>query len=152
MYRKATSLDGDQIYHLICDMENKKLPYDKFCQLYQKQLASKNFYCLVCEIENKVAGVLNLRLEGQLHHAASIAEIMEFIVAPAYRNRGIGKEMLAKACETAKEFGCVQIEVACNQLRTDTHRFYLREGMRNFHYKFSKSLTGDDTPENRLGK
>ena len=52
------------------------------------------------------------------------------------------------ACQIAKDFGCMQIEVACNQLRKDTHRFYLREGMHNFHFKFSKSLNGNDTEEN----
>lgn len=51
-----------------------------------------------------------------------------------------------------KDAGCIQIEVACNQLRKDTHRFYLREGMHNFHYKFSLNLTGNDTAENAIGK
>ena len=60
--------------------------------------------------------------------------------------------MLANACQLAKDFGCTQIEVACNQLRKDTHRFYLREGMQNFHFKFSKSLVGNDTKENAIGK
>ena len=60
--------------------------------------------------------------------------------------------MLTYASDLAKEAGCVQIEVARNQLRKNTHRFYLREGMQNFHYKFSKSLTGEDTTENVLGR
>lgn len=77
---------------------------------------------------------------------------MEFAVDSAYRNQGIGKEMLAKACELAKNYDCVQIEAACNQLREDTHRFYLREGMHNFHFKFSKSLVGNDTVQNAIGK
>ena len=69
-----------------------------------------------------------------------IAEIMEFVVSPLCRNMGIGKEMLERASQIARAFGCVQIEVACNQLRKDAHRFYLREGMQNCHFKFSKSL------------
>ena len=77
---------------------------------------------------------------------------MEFAINSAYRKQGIGKELFAKACQVAKDFGCAQIEAACNQLRTDTHRFYLREGMHNFHFKFSKSLFADDMGENAIGK
>lgn len=96
--------------------------------------------------------MLNLRFEEQLHHAGKIGEIMEFAVDEQYRGRGLGKEMLGLALILAGERGCLQIEVACNQLRSDTHRFYLREGMHNFHYKFSKSLTGEKEMGNRIGR
>lgn len=36
--------------------------------------------------------------------------------------------------------------------RKDTHRFYSREGMHNFHYKFSKRLIGEDSDRNVLGR
>lgn len=110
------------------------------------------YYCLIREEEHRVVGVMNLRFEEQLHHSDRIGEILEFAVEASWRNRGIGKEIFAQTCQIARNLGCIQIEVACNQLRTDTHRFYLREGMHNFHYKFSKALIGEDTGENMLGK
>lgn len=152
MYRKATLHDCESVYDLICEMECKQLPFDRFSAIYRDQIRSGHYYCLICECDNQIVGVLNLRFEEQLHHSECIAEIMEFAVDSAYRSRGIGKGMFATACQLAKEFGCTQIEVACNQLRTDTHRFYLREGMHNFHFKFSKALVGDDTVENTIGK
>lgn len=152
MYRKATASDCERVYKLICDMENKELHYDKFSAIFQEQINNMYYYCLICEQEHTVVGVLNLRFEQQLHHAERIAEIMEFVVDPSYRHQKIGKRMLENACQIAKECGCIQIEVACNQLRLDTHRFYLREGMHNFHYRFSKSLIGKDTVENTIGK
>ena len=151
-YRKATTEDTKAVYNLICDMESKELPYGRFSGIFGEQIADRNYYCLIREDDGRVTGMLNLRFEEQLHHADRIAEIMEFSVDPAFRDRGIGSEMLEEACRIAREYGCVQIEVACNQLRTDTHRFYLREGMHNFHYKFSKSLTGGDSSENKLGR
>ncbi len=96
--------------------------------------------------------VLNMRLEEQLHHAEHIAEIMEFAVENIFRNQGIGKAMLEQACLIAEEHGCSQIEVACNQLRENAHRFYLREGMQNFHFKFSRSFKGNAAFENTIGK
>ena len=152
MYRESTLDDLRKVYDLICDMESKKLPYDRFKDIFSKQLESENYYCLLREDGGRVTAELNLRFEDQLHHADKIAEIMEFAVDPERRNEGIGKDMLEEACRIAKEHGCVQIEVACNQLRTDTHRFYLREGMKNYHYKFSKPLNGENGGENRLGR
>ena len=86
------------------------------------------------------------------HHAGRIAEIMEFVVKAGYRDKGYGKDLFSYACQRAEARGCIQIEVACNQLRKDTHRFYLREGMKNYHFKFSKGLAGLDYSENVLGR
>lgn len=152
MYREATLGDCKAVYNLICEMESKQLSFDRFSEIYEEQINSRYYYCLVCEIDNEVIAVLNLRFEEQLHHSECIAEIMEFAVDSSYRKRGIGKEMFDNACQFAKDNGCAQIEVACNQLRVDTHRFYSREGMQNFHFKFSKSLIGMDTFENEIGR
>ena len=71
---------------------------------------------------------------------------------PAARGQGVGTELLRAARRLARARGCAQIEVACNQLRADAHRFYGKAGLHNFHYKFSQSLLGDDTAENAIGK
>lgn len=152
LYRKSTSDDCKAVYSLICDMESKELPYGRFEAIYLDELKDHHYHCLVCEQDKVVISALNLRFEEQLHHAERIAEILEFAVASACKNKGIGKEMLAQGCQIAKNNGCAQIEVACNQLRKDTHRFYAREGMRNFHFKFSKRLVGADAQENMLGR
>lgn len=153
MYRKGELGDCRAIYDLICDMEGKQLPYDVFEGVYLRQLSAENrFYCLICEIDSKVAGILNLRFEEQLHHASWIAEIMEFVVDPSCRGEGMGARMFEEACRIARDRGCSQIEVACNQLRADTHRFYLRQGMKNCHYKFSLLLDGENSGENALGR
>ena len=152
VFRKSEEKDGKAIYDLICDMENKQLPYGVFEEIYQKQLQKEEMYCLIREENGKVTAMLNLRFEEQLHHCEKIAEIMEFVVDAECRNAGVGKEVLAEAFRVALEQGCSQIEVACNQLRKDTHRFYEREGMHNYHYKFSRRLMGDDGGGNVLGR
>ena len=101
MYRKATINDCEKVYDLICELECKKLPYDRFSAIYEKQINNERYYCLLYEQDGHIAGLLNLRFEEQLHHSECIAEIMEFIVASSYRKCGIGKEMLARACQIA---------------------------------------------------
>ena len=152
MYRKSEEKDCKAIYDLICDMENKQLPYAVFEEMYRNQLERKDMCCIIREENGKVEAMLNLRFEEQLHHCEKIAEIMEFVVDAGCRNHGVGKEVLAEVCRVAQEYGCSQIEVACNQLRKDTHRFYERDGMHNFHYKFSKRLMGEDSTDNVLGR
>ena len=121
LIREGTSADCQAIYDLICDMEETELPYKPF------------------------------RYENQLHHAACIAEIMECAVDKSVRSEGIGKLLIDQACLHARNSGCIQIEVACNQLREKAHKFYEREGMNNYHYKFSKPLVGKCAVQNCIG-
>lgn len=150
--RKSTPNDHEGIYKLICQLEEKQLPVERFAQIYAAQITDSRYYALVCQLDGKIVGVLNLRFEEQLHHTDRIAEILEFSIDPEYRSQGIGKQMLDRACDIAEEFGCLQIELATNQLRTNAHRFYSREGMHNFHYKFSKPLGGITVSENKIGR
>lgn len=69
MYRKATLDDCNKVYNLICEMECKQLAFDRFSMIYQKQMSNGHYYCLLCEHDNNVIGVLNLRFEEQLHHS-----------------------------------------------------------------------------------
>lgn len=151
MYRKSTSGDCAGIYSLICELENKSLPYDSFSAIYENQMSDSRYYCLVYEADGKVAAALNMRFEGQLHHAEYIGEILEFVVAPSHRCRGLGREMFSLACEIAREHGCNQIELATNNLRRDAHRFYENQGMKNFHFKYSMRLSGTTSTGNTIG-
>ena len=152
MFRKATAADCAAVYKLICDLEQKQLPYDSFSEIFAEQVVDSRFYCLLREEDGCVSAMLNLRFERQLHHASRIAEILEVLVDASCRGQGVGKQMFAEACRIAKETGCSQIELATNQLRTDAHRFYEREGMHNFHYKFSMSFTETGVIENIIGR
>ena len=143
LYRKADLMDCEKVYSLICELEERELLFERFQEIFREQLSSKNWYCLVAEKDGCLLAVLNLRFEAQLHHSEYVAEVLEFAVKSDCRRQGIGREMLAKAEQIARQHGCAQIEAACNQLRTNTHRFYQREGMKNSHYKFSKRLSED---------
>ncbi len=151
-FRQANREDCRAVYDMICDMEAKSLPYDAFETIFFRQLEDAHYECILGEAAGETVSVLNLRYEEQLHHAGRIAEILEFVVKDGFRDKGLGRELLEHACSRAREQGCGQIEVACNQLRKDTHRFYLREGMKNYHFKFSRDLTGSDDGENVLGR
>ena len=141
MYRKAILADSKGIYELICELESIELSYEKFYDILNEQLQDRqHYYCLLCEKDNKIAAVLNMRIERQLHHAGPVAEIMELCVGKEYRGRGIGKEMLARACEISKAFKCRRIEVTCNKVREAAGKFYERAGMKCTHFKYTMEL------------
>jgi PhnO protein len=140
MIRRARKEDMESIYSLLCDLEEKILDKNKFTKIFLTYLRSNHRRLLVFENSGEVIGVLNLRMEYQLHHCVKIAEIMEFCIKKEFRSKGIGRTLFRAACQQAKNDGCLQIEVCCNQLRTKAHHFYQREGMHKFHYKFSMNL------------
>ncbi|MBQ8507929.1 MAG: GNAT family N-acetyltransferase [Clostridia bacterium] len=140
MYRRANAGDFDAVYALICELEEQALDRDKIGEIYAQQLQDRRYCCLLCELDGEIVGMLNLRFEEQLHHAGTVAEILEFAVSYHHRSRGIGRELFAEACQIARDKGCMLIEAASNQRRLDAHRFYQREGMQSRSIKFSMSL------------
>lgn len=152
MIRKSRAQDSAAIYALVCEMEGRELPADAFRAIYLRQLESADCLCLIYEAEGEAAGFINLRFEAQLHHAERVAEIMELAVRADRRSGGIGRQLVEAACRAAQENGCGRIEVACNQLRHDTHRFYSHCGMGNTHFKFTMSFNPAENGENRLGR
>ena len=151
MIREYTLSDIKEIYNLMCELENKILDFDTFNTIYEHQFNNPNMIGLVYEYNNKVVAFLNMRFELQLHHCEKIAEVMEFIVTDGNRSLGIGHEMFNKASEVAKNNNCAQIELATNQLRERAHRFYEKQGMSNFHYKFSMRLDHQVFTTNKIG-
>lgn len=100
--RIANKEDCPAIYDLICEIENCRLPYPRFARIFGQQLDSSLYENLVWEEDGKILGVLNLRIEDQLHHAAPMAEILEFAVSPSCRSKGIGHKMMVVACDAAR--------------------------------------------------
>ncbi len=140
MIGRSTLADCPAIYRLICGLEGEEFPYRQFEEVFRRQQESGGYICLVARWEGRVAGVLNLRIEGQLHHCGSVAEIMELAVDPACRGKGIGGALLAKAWAEAKQRECLVLEVASAGHRDRAHGFYLRHGLEQTHKKFSVPL------------
>lgn len=150
--QECREADCPAVYRLICEMEERQLPYPAFAEIFRETLRSRTHAVLLALDDGQAAGCLHLRMEPQLHHAAPVVEIMEMAVAAGRRGQGVGRRLFRAACARARETGCVQIEVACNQLRHGAHRFYEAMGMHNFHYKFSLDFTAPPDAPNRLGR
>ena len=140
MIRLAVSADQPEIYSLICALEETTFPQDMFAWGFYTMLSSASHLLLVAEEEGQIVGLLHLRMEFQLHHCGTVAEIMELIVSSEVRFKGIGAALLKAAREQAIQHHCIQFEVTSNQKRKQAHRFYQREGLEQTHIKLTEAL------------
>lgn len=138
--RSAKPADLWPVKHLIEVLEETVFDEREFTAAFNAQLLDPHWHCFVCEAGGKIAALLNMRIDYQIHHAAKVAEILELVVEEDCRGQSIGRELFAHACEFAREEGCVQIELCSSMRRTDAHRFYEREGMRKDHFNFTMPL------------
>ncbi len=67
---------------------------------------------------------------GVVHHlqAEPVAEIGGFVVSSEFRSRGIGRQLLAKTEQWARDRDLARIVVRSRVTREAAHRFYEREG------------------------
>ena len=80
LIRKAELQDVRAVYALICELEEQDLPLLEFENIFGSLLKLPEHFLMIGEIEGRTVAFLHLRVEGQLHHAAKIAEILEFDV------------------------------------------------------------------------
>lgn len=133
-----------QIYSLICDLEETSLDRSKLETVYLRNLADPGIHYLIALENGEAAGFASVHVQYLLHHGGKIAELQEIVVAESHRGQGIGGRLFSEAEKTARAAGCLQLEVCCNRKRTDSHRFYEREGMAASHFKFTEVLGGEN--------
>lgn len=61
-------------------------------------------------------------------------------VERAYRNRGIGRELMEHIIREAKKRKCYKLIGTSKAANTDAHRFYERFGFKNIGYEFRMDL------------
>ena len=111
LYRKASLSDSRAVHKLICDMVKRELSYEKFYDIMNEQLQDRqHYYCLVAEEDDRIVGVLNMRIERQLRYAGPVAQIMEFAVDAEYRAKGIEEELIEKGRSIAGDFKALFLE------------------------------------------
>ncbi|WAM33482.1 GNAT family N-acetyltransferase [Caldicellulosiruptor morganii] len=106
--------------HLISEDQLKK----KLVRL-QESSFSKVYVVILSDEKPVIVGTFTLYiLENIGHGGASLAILENVVVRPEYRKQGIGRYMILKAIEIAKENGCYKLMLSSNEKRTEAHKFY----------------------------
>jgi PhnO protein len=137
--RLVRSEDILDIYSMVCDLENCKFDRAVFKSIYQKNIASDNNVYLIAIVDSIAIGFLSCHGQHLLHHEGMVYEIHEMYVDPSYRNNGIGELLMNGLKQQLKNKNIKSLEVTSNVNRELAHRFYLKQGFKQSHYKFTQS-------------
>lgn len=133
--RRAKDQDAEVIYTLICDLENIQYQKDKFVELFVNNNTDKHIGYFVAQVAEQVVGFGSIYINQLLHHCGAVCEIQELIISREYRNQNIGKALLQELLAWADTQGALQVEVTCNNSRTEARRFYKANGFVQTHQK-----------------
>ncbi len=119
-----------------------ELALNELEQRFRLVVKSPEHSAFVCETEGKLVGLLHVYGRPALEKPAE-AIIQSIVVDKAYRNVGIGNQLIAAAEHWAIERGYGSIALYTRTDRDDAHAFYSQMGFRtkSTAYSLRKGLT-----------
>jgi len=138
---KATINHLNEIYNLLCELEGgEELDKADFSKAYVENLNNESVFYVVAVKNKEIIGFSSVHIQNLLHHLGKVAEVQELIIAKNHQGIGVGGLLFEKMQEIAIFNGCLEFEVSCNLKRERSHKFYLKQGMKKSHYKFTKAI------------
>ena len=86
---------------------------------------------LVAELDGRIVGFMSLEFRDRLNHLRPQAWIPDLIVTASARGLGIGKALLQRGFELARERNCWSVTVESGYHRRVAHQLYRAAGMRD---------------------
>ncbi len=147
-FRQATAEDLPRIVQLLAadplgaGRESAADPPDPaYAEAFAAIERDPNNELIVAEVGGSVAGVLQLTYLPSLTYRGSWrAQIEGVRVDQALRGQGIGRALLAEACERARRRGCRLMQLTTDRQRPDAIRFYEELGFRASHVGMKLTL------------
>jgi GNAT superfamily N-acetyltransferase len=96
----------------------------------QAILQSRDHDCFVAVSDDKAVGWIGVA-QTILIESLPYCEINGLVIDESYRGKGIGKALIEKAKQWAKEKDNSKIKLRCNIIRTETHLFYQHLGFKD---------------------
>ena len=90
MIEQAKLEDKEEIYNLICILENKEINKEHFDSVFENSLKNEDIIYLVYRDE-KIEGFLSFKMHHYLHHDHDTGEIVELVILPEKRSFKIGR-------------------------------------------------------------
>ena len=131
--------DVEDIYNLMCILENKELDKEHFVQTYQQNIQDEDVIYLVYK-EDRILGFISFVVHHYLHHDRDMGEIVELVVLPECRGKRIGQQLLQAIEKKAIDLHLEQIELSTSTYRKQAHHFYEQNGYEMLHYNYTKNL------------
>ena len=103
--------------------------------------ADPNQMMMLAVLDGETVGTLQLTFIAGIAGLGTKRCLVEAVhIAPAYRSKGLGSQMMQWAIAQARERGCGMVQLTSNKKRLDAHRFYERLGFLKSHEGFKYYL------------
>ncbi len=135
--RTAAPEDLQEIYRLVCSLENTVLEAKAFEHVFRLNMNHPECFYWVASLEEKMLGFISLHIQHLLHHCGPVGEIQEFYVDTDFRNKGIGRRLMNEVKNQAVRSQAVSLEVTSNKNRTGNISMYESLGFQLTHNKFT---------------
>jgi GNAT superfamily N-acetyltransferase len=138
--RKGNINDLGDILLLSDGLTLTDLPYDKKVDInwahtnegkkyYEDKIKGILGICFVAEVDNKIIGYITAcEKEVPSYRLVKVAELENIFVKAEYRSKGIGKKLMDKFINWAKELKADKVAVNVFALNDKAIGFYKREG------------------------
>lgn len=137
----CTLADFDGIFLLLQQLwPNKTLDREPLRALFKEAVAADSRVLLRAEIDQYLAGFGSMTIKPHLWHAGLIAWVDELVVDQKYRGRGVGRALLNRLTDAARERGCRAMELDSAFHRTEAHSFYEKLGFEKRAFLFSRRI------------
>lgn len=108
--------------------------------LFVVYLARADASALVAEVDGAVVGFVDVEFRQRLNHTTPQAWIPDLVVEESHRGGGVGRALLARTEELARQRGCWGMTLESAKWRQRAHAFYRARGWRDASLSFIKPL------------
>jgi ribosomal protein S18 acetylase RimI-like enzyme len=97
---------------------------------------------IVAELQGQICGFACVRVVPCVLYAEPYAELTELYVEPAFRRRGLGRQLIARAEQLARERGAAELLIMTGTGNTAAQALYRSEGYDTYAVALNRKLTG----------
>lgn len=141
VFRQAKLEDLPEIVRMLADdflgatRERYENPLpESYVKAFEEIEADKNNELIVAEINGAVVGALQITFTPSISFQGGKRATVESVrVDGKHRGRGLGKALMLRAIERAKQENCHILQLTTNADRADAHHFYEMLGFKGSH-------------------
>ncbi|RIX53667.1 GNAT family N-acetyltransferase [Paenibacillus nanensis] len=133
--------DFDSIYELLKQLwPDKGLSKHALSTVYSRSIDSNHDFLLSAVLNGEVIGFGCMVIKNSFWQESFVGYLTTLIVHEEHRNLGVGKQLIEKLENIAKEKGCKRIELDSGFHRERAHQVYEHLGFHKRAFLFSKEL------------
>jgi GNAT superfamily N-acetyltransferase len=133
--RAARRSDAEPISLLLAELR-----YPASTEAIARRLERLRTGVLVAETGGRVVGLASFHVIPHIELDHPTARLTSLVVAEDARRHGIGRALVERVEQEARNQGCGRLELTTGDRRTDAHAFYRRLGFADVSRRFVKEL------------